>query len=182
MTPNNKPKNLYLKKFGRLSVIGETPDRAIVGRPKWFCKCDCGNELWVDSYKLLDSHTKSCGCLQKESRMKKQGEAGLNAVIRGYKKNAQKRNLLWELSDEQVKDITSKSCFYCDAEPKNEIKAHVGENGRYLYNGIDRLDNNAGYTINNVVPCCYRCNILKKDFSINSMVKVLTRLGYKVER
>jgi len=114
--------------------------------------------------------------------MKKQGEAGLNAVIRGYKKNAQKRNLLWELSDEQVKDITSKSCFYCDAEPKNEIKAHVGENGRYLYNGIDRLDNNAGYTINNVVPCCYRCNILKKDFSINSMVKVLTRLGYKVER
>ena len=30
-------------------------------------------------------------------------------------------------------------------------------------NGLDRVDNNKGYTIDNVVPCCKRCNYAKNN-------------------
>ena len=31
------------------------------------CKCDCGKEIMVDVYHLLDGHTKSCGCTRKNN-------------------------------------------------------------------------------------------------------------------
>lgn len=32
-------------------------------------------------------------------------------------------------------------------------------------NGIDRVDNNKGYTLNNCVPCCKTCNQAKHRLS-----------------
>ena len=29
---------------------------------------------------------------------------------------------------------------------------------------IDRLDNSRGYSLDNIVWCCYRCNAIKGDF------------------
>jgi hypothetical protein len=66
------------KRFGRLVVI----HRAQSSRPtetKWECLCDCGNKTIVDSFKLRNGITKSCGCLAKEltsSRSKKHGMFG----------------------------------------------------------------------------------------------------------
>lgn len=176
----NTPKDIYKQRFGRLEVISELPDRTIPKHPRWFCRCDCGVEKWVESAYLLNGHTKSCGCLGIETRKKADGISGLNAVIRGYKKNAEKRNLAWCLSDEDVKEITQGKCFYCESLPSNEIKSHVSRHGKYVYNGIDRLDNSKGYEKGNVVTCCYKCNVLKKDFSVASMIKVLTKLGYEI--
>lgn len=34
----------------------------------WRCRCDCGGEKIVPAAYLLNSHTKSCRCLYKESR------------------------------------------------------------------------------------------------------------------
>ena len=36
------------------------------GVPYWLCRCRCGNERRVLVYHLLDGHTQSCGCLQRE--------------------------------------------------------------------------------------------------------------------
>ena len=36
------------------------------GVPYWLCRCRCGNEKRVLVYNLLDGHTQSCGCLQRE--------------------------------------------------------------------------------------------------------------------
>jgi len=35
---------------------------------KWHCKCKCGKEIDVDTRNLNSGHTKSCGCLNKESK------------------------------------------------------------------------------------------------------------------
>lgn len=65
-TRQSKPKvDLTGKKFGRL-----TPQYYIKGG-KWHCKCDCGNELDVDTRNLNSGHSKSCGCLNKDINSKK---------------------------------------------------------------------------------------------------------------
>jgi hypothetical protein len=54
--------NLQDRKFGRLTVISVTKDR-YKRRPKWWCECDCGEYILVDSFSLKSKNTKSCGCL-----------------------------------------------------------------------------------------------------------------------
>lgn len=180
MTSNNKPIDLRSKRFGRLTVEDNPPDRSRKGYPKWLCKCDCGNERWVYSLYLNNGHTQSCGCLGKESRMKPPGEAGFNYVLRFYRRNAKARCLSWELTNEQVRELTTMDCFYCGKQPSTVSDKGISQNGQYTYNGIDRLDNTVGYVYKNCVPCCQDCNRIKKDFSIDWMKKILMRLGYTI--
>jgi hypothetical protein len=35
------------------------------------------------------------------------------------------------------------------------------DNSKYIYNGIDRVNNNFGYLIDNCVTCCTNCNVAK---------------------
>lgn len=48
-------------KFGMLTAICQVyVDNAL----KWRCACECGQETHVLTAKLLNGHTKSCGCLR----------------------------------------------------------------------------------------------------------------------
>jgi 5-methylcytosine-specific restriction endonuclease McrA len=49
--------------------------------------------------------------------------------------------------------------------PTRPKKAHGGTD--YIYNGIDRIDNERGYLPDNAVPCCKRCNQAKADMAID---------------
>ena len=53
------------KQFGRLLVI-EQSDYVKHGRPRWLCRCDCGNEVVVDGTPLRRGDVVSCGCARKE--------------------------------------------------------------------------------------------------------------------
>lgn len=57
--------NLTDKKFGRLLVLEETPQRKS-GHVVWKCKCDCGKECLVSGKLLRNGDTQSCGCLANE--------------------------------------------------------------------------------------------------------------------
>lgn len=59
--------NLKNKKFGRLKALKDTGKRKNTGSIIWLCVCDCGNFKEVDSINLIREHTKSCGCLHKET-------------------------------------------------------------------------------------------------------------------
>lgn len=54
------------KKFGRLLVVSETGERK-GRRIVYKCKCDCGNYVHVTSASLVNCHTRSCGCLMRET-------------------------------------------------------------------------------------------------------------------
>lgn len=54
------------QRFGRLTVLYEEPVRR-KKRVYWHCICDCGTKITVESMKLRNGHTKSCGCLKNES-------------------------------------------------------------------------------------------------------------------
>lgn len=73
-------KDLTGMRFGRLTAIRLTEKR-MNKKVVWECRCNCGNETMYDienngklvyvlSTKLTRGHTRSCGCLQKESAAK----------------------------------------------------------------------------------------------------------------
>lgn len=63
-----KKQNLIGQKFNRLTVIEEAPTRN--KKTFWLCQCDCGNILEVRADQLKSGNTKSCGCLNTETRSK----------------------------------------------------------------------------------------------------------------
>lgn len=68
-----------------------------------------------------------------------------------YKKAAKNRNLEFLLTKEECTKFFNTNCAYC-----NDINPTLG---------IDRVDNNIGYTPDNCVPCCSPCNFMKHAYS-----------------
>ena len=64
------------QKFGRLTAMHETEGRN-PKRPHWLCKCDCGAEAVCDAYALLRGHTKSCGCLRRDTSARAHTKHGM---------------------------------------------------------------------------------------------------------
>jgi hypothetical protein len=63
---------------------------------------------------------------------------------------ARKRNLSWDIDFEYYCKILNKNCHYCN-------KTLLDETG----SSLDRINNNLGYEINNVLPCCGNCNKIR---------------------
>jgi len=63
-------KDLTGQKFGRLVVIKKV-NKNKQGKYYWLCQCECGNKKKIMGCNLKSGATKSCGCLQKEMRMKR---------------------------------------------------------------------------------------------------------------
>lgn len=57
------------RKFSRLTVIKKQGSNKH-GHVLWECLCDCGNISVVSGIALRSKHTRSCGCLQKDSATK----------------------------------------------------------------------------------------------------------------
>jgi len=143
--------------FGKLTVLGFAG--IIQKRAAWHVKCSCGNLKIVDGVHLRKGSTISCGCYKPNK--KAVGEAAFNDLYRRYRNDAKNKNRTFTLTHTQVKEITSSRCIYCGMEPQAVTKYKEAYNGQYTYNGIDRVDNTKGYTIDNVVPCCALCNKMK---------------------
>jgi len=64
--PHPKPRHSIEEgqRFGRLSVLEETPPRN--GSRRVACLCDCGNEVTTMLQSLIKGETTSCGCYHRE--------------------------------------------------------------------------------------------------------------------
>jgi hypothetical protein len=157
-------KDLNGQIFGRLKVTTEykfikRPDGR-GNRTKWLCKCTCGNKKWVLRDLLINGHTQSCGCINKDKKIANYGKARKNDLYATYKYNASIRNLEFSLTREEFYYLTQENCFYCDRSPSQILKSRT-DNGDHVYSGVDRIDNSHGYTTHNSVSCCKHCNYAK---------------------
>lgn len=184
-----KALSLYGQRFGRLLVIKSSPKRTIpVGekaaslksrqywtRTQWLCRCDCGNEKILSTLNLRSGHTNSCGCLHFLGG----DEAAFRLCIENYRRQAQRAKRQFTLTPSQFKEIVKKNCFYC-GEPPKQIRKPGGRKNRYtlpfIYNGIDRVINTEGYTIQNCVPCCGICNYMKHYHSQGNFLKKVKQI------
>jgi len=159
------------KKYNRLTAIEIDKDKGSSHGLWWKFRCDCGNETTLLGSDVRRNVYKSCGCYNRELTKARntilfKGKpkllhslAGVRAVMRGYIRHAKRRNLIWNLSEEDAIALFESDCFYCGVKPSNSWKGHLVE--PFVYNGIDRKDNSKGYTLENVVPCCDVCNHAK---------------------
>jgi hypothetical protein len=173
--------------FGRLKVIRKAdapPPTVSVKKHNhryWVCICKCGREHVASSTNLRTGGTKSCGCLRREvaaqRHRKAPGEAGFKRLFNSYINNAKERSIAFQLTKEEFRELTGLPCFYCGSVPaaiKIDKRGRRTLDGwlhsRYTYNGIDRINNAQGYTYENSVPCCKRCNWGKRDLPLDQFV------------
>ena len=163
-------------RFERLVVIGRGANTSD-GHVYWLCRCDCGKETYVRSNHLAGGKIRSCGCLKQEggSHRLPHGEAGFNAIVGHYIKSAKRRHYDYDLTRDQVRAIIGQNCHYCGAEPAQGASYQTSA-GAYIYNGIDRLDSRRGYTPDNVVPCCGRCNYAKGKMGYSEFMDWIKRV------
>lgn len=63
-------KDLTGMRSGRLVALEPTEQRNKDQKVIWKCQCDCGNIVYVASSQISCQQVKSCGCLDKENRIK----------------------------------------------------------------------------------------------------------------
>lgn len=127
----------HCKKIKKLSEFPRDKTK-IDGRHSW-CKV-CERERSRKYYHSIDKFRKRWKW--RNDRLKP------HHFYRRYKYSAQKRNLDFKLSFRQFMTFWQKPCSYCE----DEIKTI----------GLDRIDNNKGYEIGNIVSCCSFCNFAKR--------------------
>ena len=145
----------------------------------WVCLCDCGTVRPVSRNALVLGRSKSCGCFRddraRETKTLGSGIAVRNSILHTYKNQAQKRNLSFDLSDDEFFILTKGNCHYCGIEPSQE-RFYKGCNGSYIHNGVDRVDNSRGYILDNCVSCCKHCNNAKRTMTLKEFYTWIDRL------
>jgi hypothetical protein len=166
----------------RYSIEGTKIGRWTVGKPihgnkklgqqlKYECICECGNARVVESLNLRHNKSLSCGCLRRELFQLRQFESLFNRA----KRDAQRRGLSFTLTFKQFENLTLiTECHYC-GDPITWMKQGTKDR-KWKYLGatnLDRKDNTKGYTKQNVVVCCTRCNRAKSNtFSYDEFVVI----------
>jgi len=171
-----KKLDLTNKRFGRLIAIKDIGISKSRGR-LWECLCDCGSVVRINAGDLNSGCTKSCGCLRRETNSKVHrlpGDlAGFNSLFYEYNN----RGKIFKLTKQEFKILTKQDCFYCGKKPFSKRKSRLNSNSpAYIYNGLDRIDNNKGYIRNNVVPCCGLCNKMKSNLSQQEFLKHIHKI------
>jgi hypothetical protein len=81
------------------------------------------------------------------------------------RRQAAKRSLEVRLDIATYSTLIQSRCHYCDGV--------LNETG----SGLDRVDNTKGYSVDNVVPCCKNCNVMKNSFlTYDEMLVVMKAL------
>lgn len=159
------------KKYGRMTITG------IVSKgksPRVSAICDCGKEKILSAYDVVYRKVVSCGCYHREEMSKRQikpdNHSAKTRLYNGIKAGAEVRNYSFELTKEECYNIAKQNCYYCEVPPERELKT-VG--GSIRVNGIDRVDNEKGYTLDNCVSSCKKCNIMKHGVTIHIVKKIM---------
>lgn len=171
---NKRIKDITGKKYGKLKVLGFVKKNK-TGHSLWKCKCICGKIKVILGTSLTRGASKSCGAQKCKANTFKKGKAAFNHLYKNYEGAARRRGIEFNLTREQFKKITKQNCHYCGQKPKQILEKSY-YNGKYIYNGLDRKNNNKGYTIKNSLPCCGICNRTKNNLSYTKFKNLIGRI------
>ena len=120
-----------------------------------YCSADC--------IKKVRDKTQKINRNKRKERALKDSDYNAKLVFDIYKLRSPKRGLVFELKLEDFINATNKPCYYCNEE--------------YDSIGFDRLDSNIGYTVENSVPCCTMCNMMKRKYNIDDFINKCKKIA-----
>jgi hypothetical protein len=91
-------------------------------------------------------------------------------ILNDYRKGDRRRGFVCDVSHTHLLQLLSMGCAYCGEKEPKQL-------------GLDRIYNDQGHTTTNVVPCCARCNFIRRDMPIEAwrfiapQIKRAKRLG-----
>lgn len=138
----------------------------------FLCECKCGKRCIIPGGHLRSDKRKSCGC-RSEARI---DEVGVNRLFSCYKRKARLRNLSFNLPRDIFEKLVKSNCTYCGTEPNQILKRLKSRKLQTIYNGIDRVNSDIGYEIDNCVACCRYCNQSKSDLSLDQWKTYIKRI------
>jgi hypothetical protein len=169
-----KTKHRIGNKKGFLEILEVIPSNKTGQHVKLKCMCHACNEETIMDGGLI-CKMNSCGCQRHNSKTWKRvgakkmpwqlasGVAARNNVLFSYKRGAKERQLSFLLTENEFDILIVGECFYC-GKSKTNVKKGLGKtSGDFVYTGIDRINSQMGYTTENSVSCCWRCNSMKND-------------------
>lgn len=146
------------------------------------CK-QCNSKVLIPARYAQEGKIKSCGCIKvkftaEENKKQDITNPAFNKLYQSYKKKAEDRKLVFDLSKDIFYNLTQENCYYCNKSPYQVFKSRKRE---LLFNGVDRVNNSIGYDITNVVACCGKCNMMKwnlkqEDF-LNQVVNIYNNIS-----
>ena len=82
-----------------------------------------------------------------------------------YRSRAEKKSLEFAITHDDYKSIIQQDCYLCG---KSTTETNI--------NGVDRVDNTVGYTLENCKACCKECNHMKNQFAFGTLTEKIERI------
>jgi len=157
---------------------------------------ECGAESNLRKQSILNN---SCGYCYHKNRVRKTppnngsgnralpgNEAAKRVAFRSCKQNAKYRSIEWNLGIEQFHNITRRNCHYCGLPPNNKRIPNRANGAKesevYYYSGLDRINNDRGYFMDNIVPCCKICNRARNNMTYTDFMGYINKLvSYRIK-
>lgn len=192
-------RNLVGQNFGKLLVLEEETGNFKKRNRRgvtWKCQCICGQITYLQTATLISGHSKSCGCGELEN---KRNNCNKGRILRSQARKDPKLQLAkWifnknyadgDLQFDEFYIMSQQNCFYCNSEPLNDLKfcskiytEEYKNASRFIYNGLDRVNNNLPHNKNNVVPCCKHCNFSKRNRDYNEFVRWIEKVYFNLKQ
>lgn len=149
--------------FGSLTVVSRAESKQQLAM--WKCLCECGNTCICRGADLRQGKIKTCGC--RKGIKSRRNWQGYGLIPKSYwsslVKNAEQRNKKFDVTIEDVNRLLLKQNLRC-ALSGREISFKDGSAS------LDRIDNDRGYTIDNVQWVHKDINRAKQKFSQEEFV------------
>lgn len=161
---HNAKLDMVGKTFGRLTVLALSDKKSPEGRLQWVCKCSCGNIVTVRGKYLRNGNTKSCGCAQRDSVIKRNFKHGDAQRSHRHRLHSILYDMIRRCHDpkrEEYQKYGARGIYVCDEWRTEDFvtgykvfKDWSYKNGYYdqpkgtPYNkllSIDRIDNDGPY-------------------------------------
>jgi hypothetical protein len=173
--------------FGKLEIVEILPSSGAGTAVKLRCICHYCNSETIKSGDKIKKRN-SCGCQQNNSSTWKRvgpktkpwqlasGQSARNNLKYQYQRGAEKRNLKFDLTDEEFDAIVAGDCAYCGDKTPAKIKGQGKTSGDFNYTGIDRIDSSEGYVKYNCVSCCWSCNNMKGKLELEKFMEQIEKI------
>jgi 5-methylcytosine-specific restriction endonuclease McrA len=165
-------------KFGMLTAVKYVRSDKN-GQKIFLFSCDCGGVKITGGTFAKRGLCKSCGCLPMGVDRFLDNEVLRGRVFSQYKHGAKRRGLDFTIEKNYAIGLSQMNCHYCGSPPSNSMKMYSENRSEeiFTYNGIDRVDNEKGYILGNVVPCCIECNRAKGKMSLRQFMDWIKKVN-----